>query len=156
MAMAELSQTEIARLSPLVRREKLRPLDLLPLLPSTPMARRAAARARSGPNSGPDWRELVGWKILLPMLGPSSREGLRVVAWPGIGQRLRAGRPARQDMSFQITSLITIHPISHTTNPTPPPQNRPRRCDASATAPRREWRRAAIPDCRARRRFRSD
>jgi hypothetical protein len=31
-----------------------------------------------GPNSGPDWRESVGWKILLPVLGPgSSGEGLR-------------------------------------------------------------------------------
>src|SRR5204863_842475 len=31
-----------------------------------------------GPNSGPDWRESVGWKILLPLLGSvSSREGFR-------------------------------------------------------------------------------
>jgi hypothetical protein len=30
-----------------------------------------------GPNSGPDWRESVGWKILLPVRGPlSSDEGL--------------------------------------------------------------------------------
>ena len=35
-----------------------------------------------GPNSGPDWRESVGWKILLPVAGPcSSGEGLR--ARPG-------------------------------------------------------------------------
>src|SRR3984957_2817727 len=31
-----------------------------------------------GPNSGPNWRESVGWKILLPLAGvDSSREGLR-------------------------------------------------------------------------------
>jgi hypothetical protein len=33
-----------------------------------------------GPNSGPDWRESVGWKILLPGL-ESSGEGFR--ARPG-------------------------------------------------------------------------
>src|SRR6266581_8495171 len=37
-----------------------------------------------GPNSGPDWRESVGWKILLPLPGPrSSGEGLRGAARPG-------------------------------------------------------------------------
>jgi hypothetical protein len=31
----------------------------------------------AGPNSGPDWRESVGWKILLPLpASVSSREGL--------------------------------------------------------------------------------
>jgi hypothetical protein len=30
-----------------------------------------------GPNSGPDWRESVGWKILLAPGSMSSREGLR-------------------------------------------------------------------------------
>ena len=37
-----------------------------------------------GPNSGPDWRESVGWKILLPLTGAaSSGEGLRGVLRPG-------------------------------------------------------------------------
>jgi hypothetical protein len=103
-----------------------------PLCPGAPPEERGA-----GPNSGPDWRGSVGLKILLPVLGPSSREGLRVVAWPGIGQRLRAGRPARQDMSFQITSLKTNHPVSHATNPTPPPRTAPAmRCLRHSAAPR--------------------
>src|SRR5438477_11923040 len=37
-----------------------------------------------GPNSGPDWRESVGWKILLPLLGS--------VSWHG---GFRAGREGR-------------------------------------------------------------
>jgi hypothetical protein len=37
-----------------------------------------------GPNSGPDWRESVGWKILLPLLGAGSS-----------GAGLRAERPGR-------------------------------------------------------------
>ena len=37
-----------------------------------------------GPNSGPDWRESVGWKILLPVLGAgSSGAGLRGPERPG-------------------------------------------------------------------------
>src|ERR1700686_4905943 len=38
-----------------------------PLCPGAPPLERGA-----GPNSGPDWRESVGWKILLPVLGPAS------------------------------------------------------------------------------------
>ena len=50
-----------------------------PLCPGAPPLERGA-----GPNSGPDWRESVGWKILLPVLGlMSSGEGLRVGARPG-------------------------------------------------------------------------
>jgi hypothetical protein len=45
-----------------------------PLCPGAPPLERGA-----GPNSGPDWRESVGWKILLLLLG----EGLRGVAPPG-------------------------------------------------------------------------
>jgi hypothetical protein len=33
-----------------------------PLWPGAPPVERGA-----GPNSGPDWRESVGWKILLPL-----------------------------------------------------------------------------------------
>src|ERR1700726_4450580 len=44
-----------------------------PRCPGAPPLERGA-----GPNSGPDWRESVGWKILLPLAGvDSSREGLR-------------------------------------------------------------------------------
>ena len=50
-----------------------------PLCPGAPPVERGV-----GPNSGPDWRESVGWKILLPVLGPvSSGEGLRGDARPG-------------------------------------------------------------------------
>src|SRR6266700_2585178 len=49
-----------------------------PLCPGAPPVERGV-----GPNSGPDWRESVGWKILLPLTGPrSSGEGLRA-ARPG-------------------------------------------------------------------------
>ena len=45
-----------------------------------------------GPNSGPDWRESVGWKILLPLPVPvSSSEGLRGRRAVGtVGQGFRA------------------------------------------------------------------
>src|SRR4051794_21888303 len=36
-----------------------------PRCPGAPPVERGA-----GPNSGPDWRESVGWKILLPVLAP--------------------------------------------------------------------------------------
>jgi hypothetical protein len=37
-----------------------------------------------GPNSGPDWRESLGWKILLPVAaGASSGEGFREDVRPG-------------------------------------------------------------------------
>jgi len=50
-----------------------------PRCPGAPPVERGA-----GPNSGPDWRESVGWKILLPLAGPvSSPEGLRGAARPG-------------------------------------------------------------------------
>jgi hypothetical protein len=50
-----------------------------PLCPGAPPVERGV-----GPNSGPDWRESVGWKILLPLPGSmSSGEGLRGVARPG-------------------------------------------------------------------------
>ena len=50
-----------------------------PLWPGAPPLERGA-----GPNSGPDWRESVGWKILLPVLGPtSSGAGLRDGVRPG-------------------------------------------------------------------------
>jgi hypothetical protein len=50
-----------------------------PLCPGAPPLERGR-----GPNSGPDWRESVGWKILLPLTGPvSSGDGLRGVARPG-------------------------------------------------------------------------
>ena len=52
-----------------------------PRWPGAPPEERGA-----GPNSGPDWRESVGWKILLPGLpvfGPSSRAGLRDGVRPG-------------------------------------------------------------------------
>jgi hypothetical protein len=50
-----------------------------PLCPGAPPEERGA-----GPNSGPDWRESVGWKILLPLLAPeSSGEGLPEGARPG-------------------------------------------------------------------------
>jgi hypothetical protein len=45
-----------------------------PRCPGAPPLERGA-----GPNSGPDWRESVGWKILLPL--PNS--GLRGLAPPG-------------------------------------------------------------------------
>src|ERR1700748_2863429 len=46
-----------------------------PRCPGAPPLERGA-----GPNSGPDWRESVGWKILLPVPGSlSSCEGLRGV-----------------------------------------------------------------------------
>jgi hypothetical protein len=32
-----------------------------------------------GPNSGPDWRESVGWKILLPLSGVGFRGAVRAV-----------------------------------------------------------------------------
>src|SRR6266576_5474735 len=45
-----------------------------PRCPGAPPVERGA-----GPNSGPDWRESVGWKILLPLRGAeSSCDGLRV------------------------------------------------------------------------------
>src|ERR1700688_10879 len=44
-----------------------------PRCPGAPPLERGA-----GPNSGPDWRESVGWKILLPLPAPrSSGEGFR-------------------------------------------------------------------------------
>ena len=44
-----------------------------PLCPGAPPVVRGA-----GPNAGPDWRESLGWKILLPPLAPlSSCDGLR-------------------------------------------------------------------------------
>jgi hypothetical protein len=44
-----------------------------PRCPGAPPVDRGA-----GPNSGPDWRESVGWKILLPLLlAGSSGPGLR-------------------------------------------------------------------------------
>ena len=49
-----------------------------PRCPGAPPLDRGA-----GPNSGPDWRESVGWKILLPVAGRSSREGLRDSARSG-------------------------------------------------------------------------
>jgi hypothetical protein len=49
-----------------------------PLCPGAPPVERGA-----GPNSGPDWRESVGWKILLLLVALSSRGGLRVLARPG-------------------------------------------------------------------------
>jgi hypothetical protein len=50
-----------------------------PRWPGAPPEERGA-----GPNSGPDWRESVGWKILLPLLAPgSSGEGLREGVRPG-------------------------------------------------------------------------
>jgi len=50
-----------------------------PRCPGAPPLERGA-----GPNSGPDWRESVGWKILLPLPGPmSSGEGFRGDARPG-------------------------------------------------------------------------
>src|SRR4051795_7082691 len=50
-----------------------------PRCPGAPPLERGA-----GPNSGPDWRESVGWKILLPLLAPvSSREGFREGARSG-------------------------------------------------------------------------
>ena len=45
-----------------------------PRCPGAPPLERGA-----GPNSGPDWRESVGWKILLPL----PDEGLRGLALPG-------------------------------------------------------------------------
>ena len=48
-----------------------------PLWPGAPPLERGA-----GPNSGPDWRESVGWKILLPLLSVMS-SGLRGGARPG-------------------------------------------------------------------------
>src|SRR5689334_24474140 len=45
-----------------------------PRCPGAPPLERGA-----GPNSGPDWRESVGWKILLPLLV----SGLRGLAPPG-------------------------------------------------------------------------
>jgi hypothetical protein len=45
-----------------------------PLCPGAPPLDRGA-----GPNSGPDWRESVGWKILLPLLD----SGLRGLAPSG-------------------------------------------------------------------------
>jgi hypothetical protein len=53
-----------------------------PRCPGAPPLERGA-----GPNSGPDWRESVGWKILLPVAGPvSSGGGLR----GAVGQGFRA------------------------------------------------------------------
>ena len=50
-----------------------------PLCPGAPPLERGA-----GPNSGPDWRESVGWKILLLLpASVSSGEGLRWLARPG-------------------------------------------------------------------------
>src|ERR1700730_15915130 len=54
-----------------------------PLCPGAPPVERGA-----GPNSGPDWRESVGWKILLPLRGAvSSGEGFR--------DDVRSGRKGR-------------------------------------------------------------
>jgi hypothetical protein len=47
-----------------------------PRCPGAPPLERGA-----GPNSGPDWRESVGWKILLPAVEALSsrfREGARL------------------------------------------------------------------------------
>jgi hypothetical protein len=50
-----------------------------PRCPGAPPLERGA-----GPNSGPDWRESVGWKILLPLpAAMSSGEGFRAEARPG-------------------------------------------------------------------------
>src|SRR5437762_13749383 len=50
-----------------------------PLCPGAPPVERGA-----GPNSGPDWRESVGWKILLPVpAAGSSGAGLCGLARPG-------------------------------------------------------------------------
>ena len=50
-----------------------------PRCPGAPPVERGA-----GPNSGPDWRELVGWKLLLPVPASGlSRDGLRRAARPG-------------------------------------------------------------------------
>src|SRR5207302_2081822 len=43
-----------------------------PRCPGAPPLERGA-----GPNSGPDWRESVDWKILLPLAGEGFREGAR-------------------------------------------------------------------------------
>ncbi len=57
-----------------------------PRCPGAPPEERGA-----GPNSGPDWRESVGWKILLPLPGRGRRA--RVFAGGAVGaegQGLRA------------------------------------------------------------------
>src|SRR2546428_13418124 len=90
-----------------------------PRCPGAPPLERGA-----GPNSGPDWRESVGWKILLPL--PVS--GLRGLAPPG-----RKGRDSGPCISSRW-GLWTLEAPPCGESPSP----RPSKSELRSSRPREE------------------
>src|SRR5258707_8229066 len=92
-----------------------------PRCPGAPPLERGA-----GPNPGPDWRESVGWKILLPLVGSvSSGLGLRGLA--------RLGRKGR-DSGPCISSRWGLWILEGSRLVDPPPRPRERASLASDPA----------------------
>src|SRR3981189_3668959 len=81
-----------------------------------------------GPNSGPDWRESVGWKILLPLPG----SGLRGLAPSG-----RKGRDSGPCISSRWGLWILEGPLAPPVDcPSPRPSPREERGEGEEAAPR--------------------